>query len=186
MGDERDAFVARYSIGKTAGLFLAALGFVFGSLSSLGLFGESPFKSASTDGERMFLWFVVIFFSLGAAAVGRTFFDDRAIVLISQEGFYCRHRRKLIPWSAIRGFDIRRLYTGPVSFEFLRPRYLVFDVEPEFDADMSRSGVLSRDLHFGYSGYSDRIDTYMADMNLKEVVEAIKRYGPDHLGEGLD
>ena len=186
MGGERDAFVARYSLWRTAGLCLFSLAVVFVCLLTLNLFGDSPFKRVPTGGERIFLWFVAALFGLGAVAMTRALFDDRVVIFVDRRGLYCRNRRKLIPWSAIRGFDTRAMYLGQRTWLLPKLRYLVFDVHPEFDAEMARSGILSRDWHFGYTGHSDRIDVYSTDKSLEQLVDAIARYGPKRLSERPD
>ncbi|MEX0341530.1 MAG: hypothetical protein AB3N06_03000 [Erythrobacter sp.] len=186
MGDERDAFVARYSLWRTAGLCLISIGFVFVCLLGLELFGDSPFERVPTGNERIFLWFVAAFFSWCAVAWARAFFDDRVAICVDRRGIYCRNRRKLIPWSVIRGFDTRVMYVGRGTWLLPNLRYLVFDVHPDFDAEMARSGILSRDWHFGYTGHSDRIDTFSTDKSLEQLVAAIGRYGPERLSKRPD
>ncbi|QYJ06236.1 STM3941 family protein [Qipengyuania flava] len=176
MGDERDAFVARYSRWRLCLLLLLSLGFVVGGLWMLEVFGElgepSPRRPFGTLPRAAYPYvgaLNVAFFGWAAIIALRRIFLRQDAVRISASGIWTgQHYSRAFAWD-----EVTTINPAPPIIRF----EVTEGVRKGLPVWLRAYGAINRSL----MGSSFAISLGSLDANKDEMIDAIVRYAPPHL-----
>lgn len=178
MSDE--AFVVHESEWDLLGVLAGLCAFLVMCLLGLGIYGENPFPREPDQYERIFIWACVGVSSLGIAVIFRRLIWPRELYRFDNQGVSIR-AKEFVRWEEIRAARMWNQSIRNNALFTVRFRWLVFDVDPEFEHSLPIYKVWLRDFNFGSAGGTHTLTAFGSKCLHDELIDGFNRFAPEYL-----
>ncbi len=171
-------FVVSYSKLKLVGLAASSFAMTLACLAGLEVFGDNPWPR---DLDYPILgWGMVILFAGATVRLAYLSLTANEAYRVDNAGLTFANGQ-LLPWSVVKSTKVWTLRLRSSALFPVRQRFIVMDVDPGWNEDVSRLGGALREMETALTGGSHSLAASGMDRSFDELVAGFNQFAPDHL-----